>query len=712
MNNKGSFILFLILSIFPAFSSAYPRNDPKAARPNVLLITIDTLRADRLGCYSGRSPKTPHIDSLAESGVLFSKAFALTPTTLPSHTNILLGTTPLVHGIHDAFDSVVDARFLTLAEHLKTNGYATGAFVGSFRLDARFGLSQGFDVYDDDYQSRASHKNFVGERKAEAVISQSLGWLKNQRGPWFLWVHCFDPHDPYDPPEPFRSQYQNPYDGEVAYVDSALGRLFQYLEDSNLFRQSLIVLTGDHGESLGQHGESTHGFLAYNATLWIPLIIKAPGLKKAVVGRNVSHLDIFPTVCDFLGLERPDFLQGISLLPALKGKTLPSRALYFEALFPFYNRGWAPLTGYISENEKFMDSPIPEYFDLDKDFDELHNLAGSGKMDGYRKNLVHLIERLTPSPKDGTVEANKKIDRETLEKLASLGYLASPSASLKKDFGPEDDVKTLLPYYNRAVEAVDIGKRGKIEEAIRMLKAVIQENKRIDVAYKNLADLYLDQKKIPEALGVLKTGLENVPASYFLFSAYINNLVAAGRFGEVVEAVNKSGPPPMENDAEIWSSLGYAYLMMGNYDMSLKAYRRAVSIDEKYVSAWSNLGTVHLTVFQKIKNPKSLQDALQSYRRALDLNPKHAPSLNGLGNVCRQEGDIDRAISYFEKALQVDPGYSYALFNLCQALLDKGNKASALRRLSEFKQEYYGRLPDAEKKKLDELLLKCGQEPR
>jgi arylsulfatase A-like enzyme len=368
------FSLFCLFGIL--INAAVPLRGAEA-RKNVLLITIDTLRADRLSCYSSEHVKTPNIDALAAKSTVFTRAFALTSTTLPSHANILLGMTPLYHGVHDNLNFKVRDEYLTLAEHLKKEGYATGAFVGAFPLDSRFGLSQGFDTYDGDFGLTVSGEVVSAERPAEEVVIRALEWLNQQKSPWFLWVHCYDPHDPYEPPEPYRSQYRSsPYEGEVAYVDSAMKKLFRYLEDRDLMEKTVIAFTGDHGESLVEHGEITHGYLAYNSSIWIPLFIFNPGMKPQVIHHNVSHIDMFPTICDILNIERPPFLLGISLLPSMKGKNLERRIIYFESLLPFYDLGWAPIRGTVQGHDKFIDSPIPELYDLEKDFHIILGMKG------------------------------------------------------------------------------------------------------------------------------------------------------------------------------------------------------------------------------------------------------------------------------------------------------------------------------------------------
>lgn len=354
-------IASLILLGFFAVSPTTSREAETESDLNFLLIIIDTLRADRLSCYDSAHVHTPNIDRLARNGTLFLRAFANTPTTLPSHASILLGITPLHHGIHDNYNFVVHEELLTLAEHLKSLGYSTGAIIGAHPLDSRFGLDQGFDMYDDDYDKLSSQKFTHGERRADDVAKKAIEWLKDQESPWLLRTHFYDPHEPYEPPEPFKTDYRDrPYDGEVACVDSELGKLLDYMKTNNLFKNTLIVLTSDHGESLEEHREKTHGYFAYNSTIWVPLIITVPNGNKAVVEQYVSHVDIFPTACDILKLPKPSFLQGISLFPAFNRKQLPERPLYFESLYPHYSRGWAPLQGYIYNKEKFIESPIPE----------------------------------------------------------------------------------------------------------------------------------------------------------------------------------------------------------------------------------------------------------------------------------------------------------------------------------------------------------------
>ena len=697
-------LIFLII-LLPLSLRISLRADAESNKQNFLLITIDTLRPDRLSCYSDAHVKTPSIDSLAERGVLFSKAFAHTPTTLPSHTNILLGTAPLYHGVHDNSNFIVIDEFLTLAEHLKSNGYSTGAFVGAFPLDSRFGLTQGFDVYDDNYGSQSSQEFTYVERKAEVVVNSAVDWLKDQRNPWFLWIHCFDPHQRYDPPEPFKSQYKHPYDGEVAYVDFALGKLFDYLEENNLTDETSIIFTGDHGESLGEHGESTHGYFAYNSTIWVPLIISSPGIKSAKVTQEVSHIDIFPTVCDILGIEKPSFLQGVSLLPALKGRRLPRRAIYFESLYPHYSRGWAPLRGFIEGNQKFIDSPIPEFYDLTKDFDELENLAPKEKLSKHNSKLEQLMEEQSIVSETAS---KREIDREALQKLRSLGYVSSPQTTKKEKYTPRDDLKTLLPFQDKLTRAMGAYHNGRIDEGVQLLEEIIAERKDFDHAYSYLATLYKEQRRLKEAVNVLRQGLEYNPSSYTIISTYGIFLVEVGQYDGAIEILGQ-GLALIDYDPELWNYMGVAYWSKEDFQNALEAYQKALSLDSNYPIVFNNLGSLYLSRFNRSKNASDHQNALQHFKKAIELDPTYASAYNGLGSAYGQAGDIDAAIFCWEKAVELKSDYAYPLYNLGLSYLAKGNNRKALEYFQRYKEVNYNRLSAPDKKKLDDLIRKAQQ---
>ncbi len=681
-----------------------------APRPNVLFITVDTLRADRVGVYGFKHVLTPNIDRLAARSIVFSRAFTHVPMTLPAHTNILLGATPLFHGVHDNVNFVVRGEFLTLAEHLKAQGYTTGAFIGGFPLDSYFGLDQGFDVYDDAFgpaektQSGAGIRE--GERPAAAVWARAREWLRTARTPWFLWVHFYDPHDPYEPPEPYRTQFAaSPYDGEVAYVDAVLKDLLDNLDFQNLADRTVVVFTGDHGESLGDHGEQTHGYLAYNATLWVPLFIRAPGLDPRIVGQNVSHIDIFPTVCELLGIGRPAALQGTSLLPLMRGKKDAKRPIYFESLSPHFTMGWAPLRGFIEENEKFIDSPLAEFYDLEKDFGEKKNILSASGASGPRKRLEAIVRSQTSSEGD---KAGQAADRATLEELRSLGYVASLPGPRKTDFGTEDSVAALLPYHNRAADAMKLYKAGKASEAINALREVLTARKNISAAYLNLSRIYKEQGRTDDALAVIRLGLEAMPENYDIYFQQIADLSEAGRYDEALQAFEAKSFPQVEFDPVVWNCVGLAFWKTGNVEQALVCFEHSLSIDRTFALTYHNLGTVHFDVFRKTKRAESYEAALAAFEKAVTLDPGYGVAHFSLGVARFQRGQFVRAVESLERALALDPGLDEAHYFLGSAFLEMGDRAKALTHLMAYKaSRTYEELSPAAKAQLESVIERC-----
>jgi arylsulfatase A-like enzyme/Flp pilus assembly protein TadD len=647
-----------------------------AADLNVLLVTIDTLRPDRLSCYSPKYLQTPRIDGLAAKGVLFERAFAHDPETLPSHTNILLGMTSLAHGVSENSKSIVAPEFLTLAELLKSRGFATGAFVSAFTLDSRFGLNQGFEVYDDHYPAKALPGKRFSERGAAKTIAAALQWLSVPKGKWFCWVHLWDPHDPYAPPEPFLTQYRDdPYSGEVSYVDSQLGLLFGELEKRQLLDKTIIILTGDHGESLGDHGETYHGYFAYNTTLWVPLIISAPGVKAARVKDYVGHVDIFPTVCDLLGLEKPASLQGDSLLPFLRGKTRKARPIYFEALEAYLNRGWAPLRGVIENGKKYIDSPIPELYDLENDFGEEKNLAAASDLPPYKTRLQEVM-KLGASPLKAQA-GRRTTDRETQERLQSLGYAASRVTQVKSSYGPEDDLKTLLPLEQKVGLASQLKNQGRLAESVRLLEDIIKERKDFAKAYDQLFEIYRSQGLIDDALQVLERAFAANPDNFLFIAGYGVALIKNGRYQKGVEILEKS-LSLFDQDAEVWNSLGVAYQKMGDLEKAGEDFGRALALAPDDAIFNDNVGTFYVTMAVKTKNPELARQSLAYFEKAVAADPTLASVYNGLAGAMRLLDKKDEAIVNWEKAVELDPNFYFPVFNLAVAYLEKGNKAKAL----------------------------------
>jgi len=701
-------VSFFAVFILVFFCMAHPAGAKSKGKGwNVLLITIDTLRTDRLSCYSREHLETPHIDSLAKRGILFDYAFAHTPTTLPSHTNILLGRTPLYHGVHDNSSFTVHEKYLTLAEFLKDIGYSTGAFVGAYPLDSTFGLDQGFSTYDDEYGSQLDRGDkYYVERRAEEVVDRALIWAKRQSSPWFMWVHVYDPHVPYEPPQPFKDRFKNDlYSGEVAYVDAEMGKIFDYLESENLYEDTLIVLTGDHGEGLWQHGELTHGYFAYNTTIRIPLILYFPGIEPGNVPDYVGHIDIFPTICDVLNLKKPDVLTGVSLLPAIKGKKLEHGPIYFESLYPYYekiyNREWAPLRGFIDNGEKYIESPIPEVYDLKEDFDEKNNLAQEKELDRYRKKLDDIREKYSAEAKE---DDQSPLNKEALRKLKSLGYVSGSSGEGEKEFGPDEDIKSLLPLYDKSIVAKQIYLKGEKQKAIRMLQEVITERKDIGLAYSNLAVLYKEEGNFSGALLVIEEGMKNNPTSHEVFSAYLNFLTEAGQGDKVISVFNGIDIPQKDTDPELWNFLGIAYTRKGDYRKALEALDKAASIDSNFAATYDNRGNAYLSSYLNTKNEQELQKAIENYKKAVEINPENAVAYNGLGAAYKQAGDMDKAIKAWEQSLSIDPEYGLPLYNLGYSHMNRGENKKALQYFSKYLDLFQNRIPAERRNRIEQWI--------
>src|SRR5437868_4872731 len=418
------YFLRLLAAIFALVSLSWAAAKTPA---NVVVITIDTLRADHLGCYGYKQVHTPNIDALAASGVKFERAFTPVPITLPSHTVIFTGTYPMLNGMHDFSANRLGPEPPTLALVLKENGYATGAVVASAVLDSRFGLNRGFDFYYDHFDfNRLEESNIEEmERPGNVVADVTLDWLsQNYQKKFFLWMHLYDPHFPYRPPTPYANEYRDhPYDGEIAFADAQVGRLIHFLKMKDLYKNTLIVLSGDHGESLGEHGEKTHGFFIYNATLHVPLLIHLPGgSSPKVVPALVNLADLMPTVLQALKVEVPSQVQGRNLLSLMKTTAQgDSRGLYAETFLPRLHFNWSELRSIESEKYQFIEAPKPELYDLAKDPAETQNLYAEKKAvaEELRASLRKLISQYSAGHELAEMTA---LDPALMERLKSLGY--------------------------------------------------------------------------------------------------------------------------------------------------------------------------------------------------------------------------------------------------------------------------------------------------
>ena len=660
---------------------------------NILLITIDTLRYDRLSIYDDKFVKTPNIDELAKKGAVFERAFAHTPITLPSHTNILTGTTPLYHGISDNNRFRLDDKFLTLAEHLKKNGYKTAAFTASFILNEYFKLNQGFDLYSGPEKSN--------ELIAEEIIKPSVKWIKENKGPWFLWIHVWDPHTPYSPPEPFKTRFSSDlYSGEVAYTDSQLGVLFNYLENARLMKDTSIIITGDHGEALGDHGEREHGYFAYNETIHIPLIIYDHSLKSSRVKKNVSHIDIFPTICDLAGVTTPGHIQGNTLMPLMKGGKWEEETIYFEAKLAYLSKGWAPLDGFIKKDLKFINLPIKELYNLKKDFSEKRNIISGVTISELFRTLNPLISKLTGSNKE---LSNKKIDPRALKKLKTFGYLTGVVQEKKTIFSKEDDLKVMLPIQLKLTDARALEKKGEYREALKLFMEVKNQKPDNISTYVNMAELYHKINRIKEGLDVLEEGLLKSPSNLELILRKGILLIVSNKLSEGEATLQKV----LEKDpdkGEAWNYLGISFFKRGFLDKALEAYRKSEKIDNTSAILFNNMGTLFLRKYLQKKDPGFHENAVLNFKKALSLNSRLPSALNGLGAAYRFFGDKEKAIKYWKEAVRNKPDFIEVYFNLGITLMETGDRVEARKYLEILKGKFYNNLNPRSRNQLERLL--------
>jgi arylsulfatase A-like enzyme/tetratricopeptide (TPR) repeat protein len=673
---------------------------------NVLLITIDTLRYDRVGIYSQKYVKTPNIDKLALKSTLFLRAFSHNPVTLPAHVNILTGLSPLYHGISDNTGFRLGDNFLTMAEFFKNKSFETGAFIGAFPLDSRFGLNQGFDVYDDNYGTHNSLDFFFVERKADKVIELAMKWIGERDGKWFSWIHLFDPHQPYLPPKPYDQEYSNDlYSGEVAFVDNELGRLFDLLEKKKLMDNTIIVFTSDHGEALGEKGESTHAYFAYNNTILIPLFLYIPGGEAKKIKENVCHIDIFPTLCDLLNQDIPSHLQGESMLPIMKGKKRKNTRIYFESLSAYLNRGWAPLRGFLEGPNKFIDLPIKEFYNLDIDIHENDNLAKKINIGKHMRNLQTLMKALSGKEKS---QRSTRIDSDSLKKLRSLGYMTGTPTTKKKVFTKEDDLKTLLPLNNKMLNAAADYNEGKIEQAKEKLASVIKESPQFIRAYGDLAKIHNDTGRAELAVEVLRQALRNNPKNQNIMSKLGIYLTEMNKNDEAIDILTQCIKG--ENiDPENYNYLGVAYYKKGNFKLALENYNKALEIDNNYASIFNNIGTLYLSDFLRRKDERSYDTALKNFFKALELDPKLSSAYNGRGAAYMFKGKVQEAIKDWQAAIAIKPDYADPYFSIGIAFLRIKDKPSALKYFNLCKEKCFYKLPVHDQQRLNRLINEASR---
>lgn len=675
---------------------------------NVLLITIDTLRADHLGCYGFHEISTPNIDALAAGGIRFTDTTAHVPLTLPSHTSIHTGNFPAYHGVHDNGGFYVLKSQTTVAEVFKQNGFATAAFVGAYVLDHIWGLNQGFDTYFDNFDLSRERSQNQGislsgiERPADEVYQNAVNWLDqhgNQR--FFVWTHFYDPHSPYEPPQEWADRYPGrPYIGEIAYTDSVIGKLMSYLQTHRLCEKTIILLTGDHGESLGEHGESTHAFFVYDGTLHVPLILNMPRneLGSRVVMQQTRSVDIAPTLLQLAGLSVPETVQGRSLLHLIfdtdMSKTLPS---YAECYYPQFHFGWSRLLSLRNGEYKYIDTPRPELYDVKKDPQELNNIYDSHK--AVAVSLKAQLQMIESTKSAGATMQPGAVDDETHEKLAALGYIGAFAGPLESDPSKLPDPKDKIDLFNVITSARAASLKGLHEDAITRFKEVLLSDPNVVDAHFMLGNEYYKKEDYPGALVEFKKALELKPDYDFAMINLANTYEKLGKIDEALAGFDfflKKNPENSQvlhrigelylsrKDTEkameyfqralkteidtgwIHNSIGVVFLQMKQPDKAEASFRKALEIDPK-------TGMAHFNLAQLYESQEKTQEAEKEYKAELEGSPKNFKAQFNLGSLYLDQGKMTEGIEQLRKVTENAPDFALGYLFLAQAMVETGS---------------------------------------
>lgn len=613
---------------------------------NVLFITLDTLRADHLPVYGYTKVKTPNLDQFAEDSYVFEDAIAHAPLTLPSHTSMFTGMLPIGHGVRDNAGYFVDQERKTLAEILKEKGYSTGAFVSSFVLSSRWQLNQGFDFYYDNF-NLAEFKKLNpqdAQRPAEETEREVSHWLEtNKDKRFFCWAHFYDPHDPYEPPEPYKTEYaNNPYDGEIAYLDQYVGKLLKKLEDLKLRDRTIVVITGDHGESLGEHKEITHAMFIYNATQHVPLLVRIPGKPGGSVEPIVRHIDLAPTILELLGIQPIPEMQGETLLPVINGKEKRERMAFSESVYAELHYGWSPLQSLTTTDYKYIEAPKPELYERKNDPSELNNLIREKA--SIAKVLKNELQGLVSKYSGKNLKGPDKMDPDTEEKLRALGYIGSIAQSTpeSRKIDPKDKIHLAQTIHFAFGEA----QKKNHENALRMILPVLEEDPSMTDAHFVAGVSYLGLNQYEKALDQLLKTLALRP-----------------------------------DQSMVFFNLGHTYEMMENFKEAEAWYLKVFQIEPDHL--YTNLKLGHL--YKRLNMPEKARvhfsHAVKSYEEFLEqtkADESRSELMSTIGEIQFAAGHLQQAELQFKAAAELSPDRKMLHYNLAQIYEAKGDLAAAI----------------------------------
>jgi choline-sulfatase len=703
---------------------------------NVVVITIDTLRRDHVAPY-GATFETSAASRLAREGMLFERAVSQVPLTLPSHSSLFTGLYPPRHAVHDNGGFVLGKDVTTLAERLLARGYKTAGFVASYVLHSRWGIAQGHETYDDsfDYEGIESGNLTAVERPAGAVVDAAVAWLRQphrRERPFYLWVHLNDPHEPYAPPDEYRRRAPSAYAGEVMYADDEVGRLLGALDALNLRRNTVIVYASDHGESLGQHGEPTHGIFLYGATLDVPLIIAPPAGVTigspacALNGRRVRGparlVDVTPTLLDLIGLPVPGGLDGVSLLPLVVDEAATARAAsargptgqrgqqeevvgplsYAETYYPRFHLGWAELFAVETERWKFVRAPQPELYDLASDPGELHDVSAR-----YPQIVSALNAHLDAMnlPKAGHAPTPEKIDPAALERLRSLGYVSGSESKASKATGPLPDPKAKIPLLQELLRATGLRDAGQLDDAARGLEDLARKDPDNPAVHLTLSSVYFRREDTRRAIASARRAVALDPESANAVLTLALSYKAAGQASEAAAGFERVLVLDRDNLKALINLADLSY-ERGNREKAFDLYQRAAALAPRFAMAQINFASVALELDRWDAAEAALRRAValggnhtdlhfnlgvlaeqrgqraaaaREYRAEVDAHPQSFKAWVNLGLLERQSGKVSAALTAFEHAATAQPDDLAGPYLLADTLSRLGRRQEAER---------------------------------
>jgi choline-sulfatase len=654
---------------------APPGVGTSAAPLNILLVTLDTTRADHLGAYGSARARTRHMDRLAAEGVRFDRAFSPAPITLPAHASILTGLYPFDHGVRNNGNFYLADRYDTLATRLRARGYRTGAFVSSFILDRRYGLARGFETYDDRMEgAQPQVLQLEAERRGDRTSLALLAWLDaNARDasapPFFAWLHLYDPHEPYRPPPPFRDAFaDSPYDGEIAFDDAIVAAVLDRLGRLGLLDRTLVAIVGDHGESLGDHGEETHSMFVYDPALRVPFILWRPGLLPggAVVRDPVRLTDVAPTLLELAGAPPLQVKDGRSLVPLIRGKAPgPSPPVYAETLLPQLYMNWAPLRSVRDERWKLIEAPQAELYDVASDPAETHNryLERPQAAQALRQQLAAMTGGAAGRMSTGTM------DRETLEKLAALGYVGAGAEPSSTRAAAQADPKDMIGVFNQLRRANSAVRDRRFGEALPVLREVLAKDPKNAFAQLVLGSAHMGMGDYHAAITEYRRYLSLVPSS-----AYAHHWlsICAIRLGDQAAALREA-----DAALAIDGRFSDARIMKGGILASRGDYGGAVAELRAAAEADPVKPAIRLDLAKVLAESGRPGEAQAEYEAALRIQPDYGPALTGLGALLAAGGRLDEAEQALRRATEIDAADLQARLNLAVVYSRRGQVRDA-----------------------------------